>query len=273
MSTKNDTVQSPRYSRHVLLQGFGMEGQQRLLDAKVLIIGAGGLGAPNALYLAAAGVGTIGIADADVVSVSNLQRQIIHFTDDINKTKVESAAEKMRRMNPDVNIVTYDRYVTEDNAPHIISGYDFIIDCTDSYASKYLVNDACVMMGKPFCAGGVVRYGAQVMTHVPGSACYRCIFPEPPSPNEVETCSTVGVLGSVVGIMGSIQATEAIKYLTGVGDLLTDSLLMIDALTMSFTTMHFCHNAGCPVCGEHPTITELTEYSFQPCRVKNKTTQ
>lgn len=271
MDKSERKVNTSRYSRHIRLQGFGMEGQQRLLSSKVLLIGAGGLGAPNALYLAAAGVGTIGIADADVVSVSNLQRQVIHFTDDINKPKVESAAEKMRRMNPDINVITYDRFITEDNAMDIIRDYDFIIDCTDSYASKYLVNDACVMMGKPFCAGGVVKYGAQVMTHVPGSACYRCIFPEPPAQNEVETCSTVGVLGSVVGIMGSIQATEAIKYLTGVGELLTDRLLMIDALTMSFTTMRFGHNAECHVCGEHPTITELTEYSFQPCRVKSTT--
>ncbi len=257
-----------RYSRHLLLEGFGKEGQEKLLNSKVLLIGAGGLGSPNALYLAAAGVGVIGIADADVVSMSNLQRQIIHFTEDINKLKVESAAEKMRKINPDVNVVTYDCFITKDNALELISGYDFIIDCTDSFASKYLVNDACVMAGKPFCAGGVVKYGAQVMTHVPGTACYRCIFPEPPAENAVETCSTVGVLGSVVGIMGSIQATEAIKYLVGVGDLLTDKLLMVDALGMNFQTLHFGKNGECPICGEHPSINELKEYSFQPCRVK-----
>lgn len=255
-----------RYSRHLLLDGFGREGQEKLLKGKVLLIGAGGLGSPNALYLAAAGVGTIGIADADTVSLSNLQRQVIHFTDDVGKPKVESAAVKMRQINPDVNVVTHECFITEDNALQIIDGYDFIIDCTDSFASKYLVNDACVMAGKPFCAGGVVRYGAQVMTHIPGSACYRCFFPEPPAENEVETCSTVGVLGSVVGIMGSIQATEAIKYLTGVGTLLTDQLLVIDALTMSFQNIRFGRNAGCPVCGDHPVITELKEYSFQPCR-------
>lgn len=257
-----------RYSRHILLEGFGQEGQVKLLKSKVLLIGAGGLGSPNALYLAAAGVGTIGIADADVVSMSNLQRQVIHFTEDVNKPKVESAAEKMRRINPDVKVITHECFITEDNAKEIISGYDFIIDCTDSFASKYLVNDACVMMGKPFCAGGVVKYGAQVMTHVPGSACYRCIFPEPPAENEVETCSTVGVLGSVVGIMGSIQATEAIKYLAGIGELLTDKLLIIDALTMNFQCLQFNLNRECSVCGEHPTITELKEYSFQPCRIK-----
>lgn len=259
-----------RYSRHILLEGFGREGQDKLLHSRVLLIGAGGLGSPNALYLAAAGVGTIGIADADLVSISNLQRQVIHFTADVNRPKVESAAEKMRQINPDVKVITYDTYLTEDNALELIRDYDFIIDCTDSYASKYLVNDACVMAGKPFSAGGVVKYGAQIMTHVPGTACYRCIFPEPPARNDVETCSTVGVLGSVVGIMGSIQATEAIKYLTGIGELLTDRLLIIDALTMQFHTLQFAPNPDCPLCGQHPTITQLTEYSFQPCRLKKK---
>lgn len=253
----------------MLLDGFGREGQEKLLRGRVLLIGAGGLGSPNALYLAAAGVGTIGIADADVVSLSNLQRQVIHFTEDVGKPKVESAADKMRRINPDVNVVTHECFVTEDNALDIIGGYDFIIDCTDSFASKYLVNDACVLSGKPFCAGGVVRYGAQVMTHVPGTACYRCIFPEPPAENQVETCSTVGVLGSVVGIMGSIQATEAIKYLTGVGELLTDKLLMVDALTMDFQCLQFSPNPHCALCGEHPTISKLREYSFQPCRARS----
>lgn len=252
------------------MEGFGREGQEKLLRSRVLLIGAGGLGAPNALYLAAAGVGTIGIADADVVSLSNLQRQVIHFTEDINKLKVESAADKMRRINPDIKVIVHDCFITEDNARDILSPYDFIIDCTDSFASKYLINDACVMMGKPFCAGGVVRYVAQVMTHVPGSACYRCIFPEPPAENEVDTCSRVGVLGSVVGIMGSIQATEAIKYLTGVGELLTDKLLLVDALTMNFQCLQFMPNRECALCGEHPTINELKEYSFQPCRAKKE---
>lgn len=261
-----------RYSRHILLEGFGKEGQQKLSQSKVLIIGAGGLGSPNALYLAAAGVGTIGIADADVVSLSNLQRQVIHFTEDINKPKVESAAEKMQRINPDVNVITHPCFLTEDNALEMMADYDFILDCTDSFASKYLINDACLLAGKPFCAGGVVKYGAQVMTHVPGSACYRCLFPEPPAENEVETCSTVGVLGSVVGIMGSIQATEAIKYLTGIGELLTDKLLMVDALTMTFNTMQFSRNTDCPLCGTHPVITELKEYSFQPCRARKEHT-
>lgn len=255
-----------RYSRHILLEGFGEAGQAKLLRSKVLIIGAGGLGSPNALYLAAAGVGTIGIVDADVVSMSNLQRQVIHFTDDVNRPKVESAAEKMRKINPDIRVVTYETFITEANAQEIIRDYDFILDCTDSFASKYLVNDACVLAGKPFCAGGVVKYGAQIMTYVPGSACYRCFFPEPPHENDIQTCSMVGVLGSVVGIMGTIQATEAIKYLTGVGQLLTNQLLTVDALTMDFQRIQLAPNPDCPICGEHPTIKELKEYSYMPCK-------
>lgn len=255
-----------RYSRHILLEGFGKAGQEKLLGSKVLIVGAGGLGSPNALYLAAAGVGTIGIMDADVVSMSNLQRQVIHFTEDINRPKVESAAEKMRKINPEIQVITYETFLTEANAMEIISEYDFIIDCTDSFAAKYLVNDACVLAGKPFSAGGVVKYGAQIMTHIPGSACYRCFFPEPPQENDIQTCSTVGVLGSVVGIMGSIQATEAIKYLAGVGELLTNQMLTVDALTMDFQRIQFAPNRDCPLCGEHPTIRELKEYSFLPCK-------
>ncbi|MCQ2335101.1 MAG: HesA/MoeB/ThiF family protein [Paludibacteraceae bacterium] len=255
-----------RYSRHILLEGFGEAGQEKLLRSKVLLVGAGGLGSPNALYLAAAGVGTIGIVDADVVSLSNLQRQVIHFTEDIHRLKVDSAAEKMRKINPDINVITYETFLTEDNAAEIIGDYDFIIDCTDSYASKYLVNDACVLTGKPFSAGGVLKYAAQIMTHVPGSACYRCFFPEPPGENDVQTCSMVGVLGSVVGIMGTIQATEAIKYLTGVGELLTDKLLIVDALTMDFQRIQMASNPDCPLCGKHPSITTLAEYSFRPCK-------
>lgn len=255
-----------RYSRHILLDGFGQAGQEKLLRSKVLIIGAGGLGSPNALYLAAAGVGTIGIVDADIVTLSNLQRQVIHFTEDVNRPKVESAAEKMRKINPEINVITYETFLTENNAAEIIHDYDFIIDCTDSYSSKYLVNDACVLASKPFSAGGVLKYGAQIMTYVPGSACYRCFFPEPPQENDVQTCSMVGVLGSVVGIMGTIQATEAIKYLTGVGSLLTNQLLIVDALTMDFQRIQFASNPDCPLCGEHPTIKELTEYSIMPCK-------
>lgn len=266
MGIKTNTSQSSRYSRHRLLQGFGAEGQQRLIDGKVLIIGAGGLGSPCALYLAASGVGTIGLVDGDIVSLSNLQRQVIHFTDDLGKDKVASAAEKMQRMNPEVQVITYPTFLTKENAPRLISDYDFILDCTDSFASKYLVNDACILSGKPFCCGGVLKYGGQIMTHIPGTACYRCIFPEPPAESNVETCSTVGVLSPAVGIMGTIQATEAVKYLSGVGTLLTNALLTFDTLTMQFQRLDFSKDDNCSICGNNPTITQLTEYSFQPCR-------
>lgn len=220
------------------------------------------------MYLAAAGVGTIGIADGDIVSLSNLQRQVIHYTNDVGRQKVASAAAKMTMLNPDVKVEVYDTFVSKDNIMDIIAPYDFILDCTDSFASKYLVNDACVLAGKAFCCGGVVEYGGQIMTHVPGSACYRCIFPEPPAENEVRTCSTVGVLGPAVGIMGTIQATEAVKYLSGVGQLLTDTLLTFDTLTMQFMRLDFSRNNDCILCGERPMITKLDEYSFQPCRIK-----
>lgn len=260
--------QKRRYNRHIILEGFGEEGQRKLSEASVMIVGAGGLGSPCALYLAAAGVGTIGIADADTVSVSNLQRQVIHFTDDAGTPKVDSASEKMRRINPEIRVNTYNGFVTVENAADIFSQYDFIIDCTDSFASKYLVNDACILQGKPFCIAGIVRYAGQLMSHIPGSACYRCLFPEPPQENQVETCAMVGVLGSAVGTMGTLQATEAIKYITGIGTLLTDTILTYDALTAQFLRMDFCRDEHCPICGESPVITELTEYSFQPCRVK-----
>ena len=259
-----------RYSRHLLLEGFGEEGQARLKDSKVLIVGAGGLGSPCALYLAAAGVGVIGIADADTVSLSNLQRQVIHFTDDVGKSKVLSAADKMRRLNPETEVRTYETFLTEDNAVELVSPYDFILDCTDSFASKYLVNDACVLAGKPFCCGGVLKYGGQMMTHVPGSACYRCAFPTPPEENLVETCSSVGVFSPAVGIMGCIQASEALKYLVGVGSLLTDKILCVDTLGMEFSTLRFSKDDNCPVCGSHPSVTSLREYGFQPCRVKER---
>lgn len=259
--------QKRRYNRHMILDGFGEEGQRRLSSSSVLIVGAGGLGSPCALYLTAAGVGTIGIADADIVSVSNLQRQVIHFTDDAGQQKVKSASEKMQRLNPEIKIETYSDFITAQNAADIFGKYDFIIDCTDSFSSKYLVNDACVLLGKPFCIAGIVRYAGQIMTHTPGSACYRCLFPEPPGENQVETCAMVGVLGSAVGTMGTLQATEAIKYLTGIGSLLTDTVLTYDALTAQFMRMDFSRDTHCPVCGESPAITELTEYSFQPCRI------
>ena len=225
--------QANRYSRHILLEGFGETGQERLLNAKVLIVGAGGLGSPCALYLAAAGVGTIGIADADVVSLSNLQRQVIHASKDEGRLKAESAAEKMSAINPEVQVLTYPYYIDKENASELFAQYDFVVECTDSFESKYLINDICVSLGKPFCIAGIVKYSGQMMTHVPGSMTYRDIFAEIPTEN-IEKAATVGVLGSAVGTMGTLQATEVIKYFTGLGQLLTNRMLLFDALTMSF---------------------------------------
>lgn len=258
--------QRRRYNRHLILEGIGPEGQHRLLGSKVLVVGAGGLGSPVSLYLAAAGVGTLGLADGDTVSLSNLQRQIIHRNKDIGRPKVESAAEQIRALNPETRVICYDSYLSEANILDIVSAYDFIIDGTDNFAIKYLINDACVMAGKAFCMGGISRFRGQLMTHIPGSACYRCLFPEPPAPQEVETCATTGVLGSIAGICGTLQATEAIKYLTGAGSLLTDSFLSFDALSMQFRRFDFARRTSCELCGDHPTIHQLREYAFRPCK-------
>ena len=250
--------QMQRYSRHIILQDVGGKGQQKLLAGKVLIIGAGGLGAPIALYLAAAGVGTLGIADADVVDLSNLQRQVIHFTADIGKPKVISAAEKMRAINPDVTVKTCQKWVTAANIAELIKDYDFVIDGTDNFAAKFLINDACVLGNKPYSHGGILRFDGQAITVRPKvSACYRCIFPAPPPKDAIPTCSQAGVIGVLPGVIGTIQATEAIKFLLGKGDLLTDRLLTYNAFKMKFREIPIKRNKACPVCGEHPTVTEL----------------
>lgn len=262
--------QIERYSRHILLQDIGVEGQEKISQGRVLVIGAGGLGAPILLYLAAAGVGTIGIIDGDVVDLSNLQRQVIHFTPDVGKPKVESAKEKIGLINPEVNVITYHTLFSSDNALEIIRDYDFIIDGTDNFPVKFLINDACVFAGKPFSHGGILRFDGQTITHLPGTACYRCVFNAPPPPNAVPTCSQAGVLGAIAGMLGTIQAAEALKYLTGVGELLTNRLLTFNAKTMQFRTVNVRHNHKCPVCGEHPTITELIESEQAVCELKKK---
>ena len=262
-------AQQRRYSRHLILDGIGKEGQERLLESRVLIVGAGGLGSPVALYLAAAGVGTLGLADGAMVSLSNLQRQVIHRTADTSTPKVDSAERAIHDLNPDVKVEKYPFYLDEDSILDVVRHYDFVIDGTDNFAIKYLINDACLMAGKAFCMGGISRFTGQLMTHVPGTACYRCLFPEPVAPGEAETCAVTGVLGSIAGICGPLQATEAIKYLTGAGQLLTDSLLTFDALTMQFSRLSFQRHPACPLCGDHPTITVLKEYAFQPCPKKN----
>ena len=227
--------QIERYSRHIILKEVGGKGQQKLLDSKVLIIGAGGLGAPIALYLAAAGIGTIGIADADTVDLSNLQRQVIHFTPDIGKPKVISAKEKIEAINPDVQVRTYHEWISAANIMAIIKEYDFVVDGTDNFAAKFLINDACVLSGKPYSHGGILQFVGQTITVLPGkSTCYRCIFPTPPPKDAIPTCSQAGVIGVLPGVIGSIQATEAIKFLLGKGELLTGRILMYDALGMKF---------------------------------------
>ena len=252
--------QLDRYSRHIILQDVGPEGQIKLLESKVLIVGTGGLGSPVSLYLTAAGVGTIGIVDADVVDVSNLQRQIIHSTADIDRPKVESAAAKMRALNPDVEVQPQQVYLNASNATEIIKKYDFVIDGTDNFATKFLVNDACVMAGVPFSHGGILRFDGQTMTVLPGeSACYRCYFREPPPAKAVPGCSQAGVLGAIAGMLGTIQAAEALKFFTNAGTLLTNTLLTFDARTMNFRRVQLKKRADCPVCGEHPTIHELKD--------------
>ena len=252
--------QIERYSRQILLKEVGGKGQTKLLNGRVLVIGAGGLGAPVALYLAAAGVGTIGIADADVVDISNLQRQVIHFTPDIGKPKVTSAKEKMEAINPDVRVNTYREWVRAANIMDLIRDYDFVIDGTDNFAAKFLINDACVLAGKPYSHGGILRFDGQTMTVRPGeSACYRCIFPTPPPRDAIPTCSQAGVIGVLPGVIGLIQATEAIKFLLGKGELLTGRLLTYSALDMKFREIPIRKNPNCPVCGTAPTITEVKD--------------
>ena len=260
--------QCRRYNRHLILEGFGVEAQSRLLHAKVLLVGAGGLGSPVALYLAAAGVGTIGVVDGDSVSITNLQRQVLHSTPDVGRPKVQVAKERIQAINPNVKVDTYETYLSETNAMELIKPYDFVIDGTDNFATKYLVNDACVMQGKAFTMGGISKYSGQLMTHVPGSACYRCLFPEPPAKQDVETCAMVGVLGSIAGMLGTVQATECIKYLAGVGQLLTNSMLTFDALSMQWQRFDFNQRPSCELCGTHPSIHQLKEYAFKPCKSK-----
>jgi len=235
-----------RYSRNIILPEIGTDGQEKISAGKVLIIGNGGLGSPVALYLAAAGVGTIGLIDGDVVDLSNLQRQIIHFTADLNKPKVFSAKEKINQLNPDVKVVAYPTLFTSENAFGLVEDYDFIVSATDNSISKFLINDVCVQAGKPFSHGGIHCFEGQTMTYIPGSACFRCLFQ-----TSLPTEAVTGVLGAVAGTIGSIQAAEVIKFLTGIGELLTNKLLSFDAKTMRFQTIQIKRLENCPVCGSH----------------------
>ena len=248
--------QQARYARHLVLKDIGEAGQDKLLNSSVLIIGTGGLGSPVAMYLAAAGVGTLGLADADTVDFSNLQRQIIHQTKDVGKKKSESPKETIQKFNPDVKVNTYPFFVDESNLQDIIADYDFVIDATDNFEAKFLINDACVLAEKPFCHGGILRLAGQIMTYVPGrGACYRCMFKDPPPEGAVPNGKQAGVLGAVAGTIGTLQAVEAIKYLVGCGQLLTGRLLSYDALKMEFRTVALPKDTSkCPVCGKHKTI-------------------
>jgi molybdopterin/thiamine biosynthesis adenylyltransferase len=252
------------------LEQVGGAGQEKLLGSKVLIIGAGGLGAPAGLYLAAAGIGTIGIVDSDKVDLTNLQRQIIHHTNDVGIEKIKSAENKMRAINPDVTVQTYQTRVNAKNITDIIRKYDFVIDGTDNFGAKFLINDACYFEKIPLSHAGILRFHGQLITILPGeTTCYRCIFNALPPANTVPSCSQAGVLGVLAGVIGSLQATEAIKYLLGLGKLLTGTLLTYDALEMNFRAVKLNRNPNCPLCGEKPQITELKDEEQIVCDLKD----
>ena len=250
-----------RYSRHLIMPEVGMDGQLRLKAASVLCIGAGGLGSPVAMYLAAAGVGRIGIVDFDVVDYSNLQRQIIHGTPDVGRPKLESARDSLASINPEVSIETHDLALSSANALDVFREYDVIVDGTDNFPTRYLVNDACVLLGKPNCYGSIFRFEGQASVFgAPGGPCYRCLYPEPPPPGLVPSCAEGGVLGILPGVVGTIQATEAVKLIIGAGEPLIGRFLIYDALRMRFRELKLRNDPDCPVCGENRTVTELIDY-------------
>ena len=262
--------QIERYSRQIILEEVGGAGQKKLLSSKVLIVGAGGLGAPAALYLAAAGIGTIGIIDYDNVDLTNLQRQIIHHTSDIGTEKVDSAKAKIQAINPDVTVQTYKIRANAENISEIIRKYDFVIDGTDNFPAKFLINDACYFEKKAFSHAGILRFDGQLITVLPGkTTCYRCIFHSPPPAGVVPSCSEAGVLGVLAGVIGLLQATEAIKFLLGIGELLTNTLLVYNALETSFHRVKLSRNPNCPLCGENPQITELKDEEQVVCDFKD----
>jgi adenylyltransferase/sulfurtransferase len=249
-----------RYSRHIIMPQVGSKGQRKLMDSRVLIVGAGGLGSPSAVYLALAGVGTLGIADFDVVDLSNLQRQILHHNDDVGRPKVVSAREAIRQYNPDVNVQVHETRLSSENALEIISQYDVVVNGADNFPSRYLINDACYLLNKPLVDGSILLFDGQATVYLPGKGCYRCLFPAPPPPGAVPSCAEAGVLGALTGVVGSIQATETLKLLLGVGESLAGRLLLIDALDMEFRTVKIRRNPKCPLCGVDPTITHLIDY-------------
>lgn len=250
--------QIERYSRQIVMPEIGAAGQKKIRKASVLIVGSGGLGSPCAYYLTAAGVGKLGIIDKDLVDLSNLQRQILYSTEDLNRPKVESAQRRLNKLNPDVEIIAIKTELTSKNVLKLIEGYDIIVDCTDNFPARYLINDACILANKPMVHAGVYRFDGQVFTILPHQGpCYRCIFSEPPSPESMPSCKDVGVLGAVPGVIGALQAAEVIKYIIGKGELLVGRILIFDALKASFREVKFRRNAKCRVCGDNPAITNL----------------
>lgn len=256
-----------RYSRHILLPEVGGKGQKKINEARVLLVGAGGLGAPVGYYLSAAGVGKIGIVDEDQVELSNLQRQIVHNTDDLGKNKAVSAQQSLLHLNPGIEVITYQERITSENIFDIAADYDIVVDGTDNFPTRYLLNDACVLTQKPLSSGAVFRFHGQAMTIVPGEGpCYRCLYREPPPPDMVASCQEAGVLGVLPGLIGLVQATEVLKLILGVGDVLKGRLLSYEALEMEFKTIKVQKDPDCPICGQHPSIKELVDYEAF-CRV------
>ena len=263
-ATRTATALSPyqvrRYSRHIIMPQVGSGGQRALLNARVLIVGAGGLGSPIAVYLALAGVGTLGIVDFDDVDVTNLQRQILHTDADVGRPKAVSASETLRAYNSDVNVELHEIPLMSDNAMEIMAGYDVVVNGADNFATRYLVNDAAYLSGKPLVDGSILLFDGQATVFVPGQGCYRCLFPEPPPPGEVPSCAEAGVLGMLPGMVGTVQATETVKLIMDIGRPLTGRLLLIDALDMEFRTVRLRRDPACPLCGDDPTVTELIDY-------------
>jgi len=254
--------QVQRYSRHLIMSGVGSAGQRKLIASRVLVVGAGGLGSPVALYLALAGVGTIGVVDFDTVDVSNLQRQILHTDADVGRSKVISAKETLEAHNPEVNVILHEEPINSDNALHIITDYDIVVNGADNFATRYLVNDASYLAGKPLVDGAILVFDGQAATYQPGHGCYRCMFPDPPPPGEVPNCAEAGVIGALPGLVGSIQALEVIKLAMGIGETLTSRMLLIDALEMDFREIKIRRNTDCKLCGDTPEVTELIDYEI-----------
>ncbi len=252
--------QMERYSRQIILEEIGLAGQRRLLESRVLVVGAGGLGSPSSLYLAAAGIGTIGIVDGDRVELNNLHRQIVHTTRDVGVPKTQSAGRTLQNLNPDVTVVPFQATLSSENALAIINDFDLVVNGSDNFPTRYLVNDACVFLKKPLIDASILKWEGQATTFLPGQGCYRCLFPTPPPPGVVPSCAEGGILGALAGFMGTLQATEAVKVLLGRGTTLANRLFIFDALENDYRMVRWARNPDCPVCGDHPTITELIDY-------------